>query len=386
MSSSKRKANEISQDDGWSVGPSDNFSDWVIEVVDKESGKTTPYHVHRKDLARGAHKSEYFVGVFRSEGLRESNESVTRLELESRVAKAFVIMLSYLYTGKLDCRSKHIVPLFWLADYFMIESMQAPLKELRVQSLKSKNFKKIITIYKDAESLGHEETLCTTVHYMVCATLRFEDLVLEAVSPEFFLRMLEYDASGRLIRQPSIIHKYISFHSKEIDSDMFCNLVEKAHPPGRSVQISHATKLLEFAKEFPGLDGLTADLLKRTFDPVIEACRKKSSVETNDTVALIGDTLNFVKKMPCVDSEIKSTFQDSLVHYFTNHPEFLEDASEDWLMRLYEFLPQEGYLKLFAALQTKCRTRKEENIKQKEEHDKEVQEYMYEFSKCQRFC
>ena len=62
--SSKRKAVEISCDTGWSVGPSDNFSDWVIEVVDKESGEMTPYHVHRKDLARGKHQSEYFAGAF----------------------------------------------------------------------------------------------------------------------------------------------------------------------------------------------------------------------------------------------------------------------------------------------------------------------------------
>jgi len=33
---------------------------------------------------------------------------------------------------------------------------------------------------------------------------------------------------------------------------MFNNLVAKAHPPKRSVSISHATKLLELAKDLLG--------------------------------------------------------------------------------------------------------------------------------------
>lgn len=140
MSSTKRKASEISPPEigGWSVGPSDNFSDWAIEVVEKESRKETSYQVHRKDLACGANKSKYFARVFHSKGLKESNSRVTRVELESKVAKAFPVMLNFLYTGTVgDLKTRDIVPLFWLADYFMVESLQAPLKNVRDDKMSS---------------------------------------------------------------------------------------------------------------------------------------------------------------------------------------------------------------------------------------------------------
>jgi hypothetical protein len=65
-------------------GPSDNFSDWVVEVVSKKSGKEVSYHVHRKGLSWGKYKSEYFSSVFNSKGLKEASDSVTRVELVSK--------------------------------------------------------------------------------------------------------------------------------------------------------------------------------------------------------------------------------------------------------------------------------------------------------------
>jgi hypothetical protein len=52
----------------------------------------------------------------------------TRQQGGQSFSKAFPIMLNFLYTGNLSCESKHIVALFWLADYFMIESLKPQLK------------------------------------------------------------------------------------------------------------------------------------------------------------------------------------------------------------------------------------------------------------------
>ena len=146
----KRKAEEISTSEwaegGWSVGPSDNFGDWTIEVTDKQSREVTPYHVHRKDLACGQNKSEYFSAVFRCEGLKESDEDVSRLELEHKVATVFPMLLTFLYTGKLGCRTKHVAQLFWLADYIMIEPMKRPLKSKLHQFMK-----RLVTSFRKEE-------------------------------------------------------------------------------------------------------------------------------------------------------------------------------------------------------------------------------------------
>jgi hypothetical protein len=62
MSQAKRKASGITQDSdgGWSIVPSDNFSDWTIQLRNKGTDTVTSYYVHRKDLARGNRKSDYF--------------------------------------------------------------------------------------------------------------------------------------------------------------------------------------------------------------------------------------------------------------------------------------------------------------------------------------
>jgi hypothetical protein len=67
-------------------------------------------------------------------------------------------MLNFLYTGNISCESKHIVALFWLADYFMIESLKPQLKqELRK---KANTFEIIVLLYQDAVSLNQKEALC----------------------------------------------------------------------------------------------------------------------------------------------------------------------------------------------------------------------------------
>jgi hypothetical protein len=59
--------------------------------------------------------------------------------------------------GNLSCRGKHIVALFWLADYFMIESLKPQLK--RELQKKLNTFEIIVLLYQDAISLNQKEAL-----------------------------------------------------------------------------------------------------------------------------------------------------------------------------------------------------------------------------------
>lgn len=132
-----------------------SFADWNIQVFDNGTEQTTEYHVNRTALAFGPRRSEYFVGVFRSDGLHEANEKVTLLELSRKEAEAFPSFLDYVYTGVIDFEVKSITALFSLADYFMVR----PLKpHLKVELSKGLSGEDLANLYKDAMALEMESS------------------------------------------------------------------------------------------------------------------------------------------------------------------------------------------------------------------------------------
>ena len=84
----------------WRQNPSESFSDWTIEVIEEDKanpGATSEravYHVHRRVLAVGPKKSEYFAKIFKS----NSSANRTELRLTKRQAAVFPIALDYIYT------------------------------------------------------------------------------------------------------------------------------------------------------------------------------------------------------------------------------------------------------------------------------------------------
>ena len=86
----------------WRQNPSESFSDWTIEAIEEEigepnHGKSTLYHVHRRVLAVGPKKSEYFAKIFKSNG----SANRTKLKLTKRQATVFPLALDYVY-GDID--------------------------------------------------------------------------------------------------------------------------------------------------------------------------------------------------------------------------------------------------------------------------------------------
>lgn len=374
--SSKRKAEEISEDDDghWSVGPTDNFSDWKVVVVDTESGKETPYHVHRKDLACGVRKSEYFSGVFHSEGLEESKSSVTRLELDNKMAEAFPVMLSYLYTGSLACMSKHIVPLFWLADYFIIESMNAPLKKAMQDKMQEDGVDGIVTLYKDAVTLDLRETLDAIVHHMEYATkYTLKDITpfLKVMSLDFFLRLQPLQRTSTRRRFWFLtVCEYISFHKAEIDDDFVCKLFNK-QPCQSSLNIDAIAKLVDLLIDCPMVECIPERLQKRLFNSLMGYCsRVVTDSDISDSDMYVSDSddslpiklpyiwkgLRIAQKIPNVDKKVLSTLQTSLDEFFTGgleRPDIFKNLEEDKLSLLHAFLSGGAFFKLCVVMQKK---------------------------------
>jgi hypothetical protein len=386
MSTTKRKANEISEDSaGWTIGPSDNFSDWVVEVVNKKSGKEVSYHVHRKDLSWGKYKSEYFSGVFNSKGLKESSDSVTRVELDSKVAEAFPIMLNFLYTGNLNCKSKHIVALFWLADYFMIESLKPQLKQELRKKVNKLEVLLYIQLYQDAVSLNQKETLDVILEflnrmtqYIMCHVMKGG--FLQVMSPAFFLSIRPINS----YEWYSIVCEFISYHKEEIDNRIFEQLVDRLHPAGKQMSVKDMEKVIGLLKYCPKVEGLPHEVLRKIIDSVVQACTKTTNISSSAKLELVWKALEIVESNP-VEEEMLSTLHDGLIQFFTDNPSLLSGLAQDKVSILHQRLPGDIFVKLFITMQTQCNSLKEANANQRVEHGLEVAEYKQELKKFQRF-
>ena len=99
----------------WRQHPSESFSDWTIEVVFDDVSKPTSeralYHVHRRVLAVGPKKSDYFATIFKFNGSANRNT----LRLSKRQAAVFPIVLDYIYADidfELDTEMAYVVSLY----------------------------------------------------------------------------------------------------------------------------------------------------------------------------------------------------------------------------------------------------------------------------------
>jgi hypothetical protein len=110
----------------WRLEPEESFSDWKIEVTtvkdallkipqdvepaakrprndyqnELEAATVEVYHVHKHMLGAGPRSSLYFARMFRSQ-MSETNTSTSKIELDDAAAKAFPLMLDYMYSQKL---------------------------------------------------------------------------------------------------------------------------------------------------------------------------------------------------------------------------------------------------------------------------------------------
>ena len=124
----------------WRKDPGESFSDWRLETT--FGGVTKKYHVHKTSLAFGPRSSLYFRRLFASGSFKESESSVSTVNLEFEGSqKAVPDMLDYIYHGdeKLILDSDNAVGLNDLADYFGIPSLQAKVREFLMKDMTTAN-------------------------------------------------------------------------------------------------------------------------------------------------------------------------------------------------------------------------------------------------------
>ena len=88
-SDTKNRNNGLS----WRQNPSESFSDWTIEILEEGLCKSVTYNVHRRVLAVGPKKSDYFANIFKTNG----SANMTQLRLSKIQASVFPLALDYIY-------------------------------------------------------------------------------------------------------------------------------------------------------------------------------------------------------------------------------------------------------------------------------------------------
>ena len=119
----------------WRQHRSESYSDWTIEVV--SGGISLPitgcnlYHVHRRVLAVGPKKSDYFANIFKFNGFAGQNQ----LRLSRRQAAVFPMALDFIYADidlDLDAEKAYAVS---LAKFLLKLLLLPPIRPQKKQNL-----------------------------------------------------------------------------------------------------------------------------------------------------------------------------------------------------------------------------------------------------------
>jgi len=139
----------------WRMDPEESRSDFVMEIVSSSNddeyappkevaagaNNMNSYHLHKNILEFGERASGYFGGLFASD-TTESNCNQTRISLPKTAAKAFPLLLDYMYglhKGKIELTIENAAPLYHLADYFEVESLHQIIVEFWKETIQAQD-------------------------------------------------------------------------------------------------------------------------------------------------------------------------------------------------------------------------------------------------------
>ena len=305
----------------WRLDEADSLSDWTITVTraHREHASTTTgegqgrakaplspaaarqYHVHKNILAVGRKRSEYFVGLFRSQDqLAELIDATSYIELEGSAADAFPVMLDYLYYtdpddvkfGATNITVENVVALRHLAQYFRIrELFDVATDRLHSDLLSGDLGRNSLTFILEATIYGDERLANAAID--VCAeklgNIAGKDF--QKLPPNLFVKIL---SSAKLSDKQSIhlswiVAHYCEAHSDEdeIDEDLFVIMTDETIMP--EVDEKAALLLLKFLtglilspKNNAAMKNLKArcmGMISSTWANVADAKAKKSEEE-----------------------------------------------------------------------------------------------------------
>ena len=281
----------------WRQNPSESFSDWMIEVVDKGTRAKTVYNVHRRVLAAGPKRSEYFARLFRISN--SSNQSV--LELGPLEAPLLPLVLDHMYAdvtlGLNDVDKAYA--LYCIAEHLEISSILQAVTEFFCQNMDAKNVVDYITLGKEFV----DQTLLEAVVEKCAEEIRSMDKTVGAkMDPSILLQVIIKSKTRKIkccsSRLSQLIAECVQIHLQTLTPELFQQITDEEHLPyiesKAAIRLLSAEKKLDTSK-VPTSEG-NSSLRNRCIFSIAKDWVTLRTVVEND---------NLLKEnMKCVSSDI----------------------------------------------------------------------------------
>jgi hypothetical protein len=219
----------------WRQSPTVSFSDWMIEVTRKRSGSKDTYHVHRRVLAVGPRRSEYFARLFQSSNQKRSSNK-SRLDLAEAEADIFDMVLDYLYSASNEPKlaTETAVAMYSLAESLEMQHLMQSVTDFHRKEMTETNlvdFMKLSKNYKDT-------TLFDAAIEKCAEEIRsLDEEFAGRIEPQHLLKVLLkcktlpriYTCSSSRLSQ--LVAKCLVAQFPNVTPEVFSHLTDREHLP-----------------------------------------------------------------------------------------------------------------------------------------------------------
>lgn len=253
----KRKSPSTSDDDDeeeevhldWRMDPEESLSDWKIEITGVDGSIHETYHVHRASLAVGSKQSIYFARVFANAGLREHETQTSCIELEESAAKAFPLMLDYLYnlwdTTKKPITNENAVTLHYFGRYFEIRGLR---REARTFWKQRMTVDQAATYLEQAQLFHDEQAHDAVVEKCLrsVGSIQVDSRLMDVSDTNFWLAVLKKNRNAPNPALSTMVAHFCADSRMDVlDADAFTKLTEQSALPKLSVSAAMVLLHLE---------------------------------------------------------------------------------------------------------------------------------------------
>jgi hypothetical protein len=228
-------SDDKSQDLSWRQSPAVSFSDWTIQVVRKRSGSKDIYHVHRRVLAVGPRRSEYFASLFQSSAQKRSSNN-SRLDLAEAEADIFDMVLDYMYSDSYEPKltTETAFAVYSLAETLEIQHLMQAVTEFHRQKMTKSNLVDFMALSKNYK----DTTLFDAVVEKCAEEIRSLDKEFAAqIEPQHLLKVLlkcktlprSYKCGSSRLSQ--LVAECLVAQFPKYTPEIFYNLTDREHLP-----------------------------------------------------------------------------------------------------------------------------------------------------------
>jgi BTB/POZ domain len=264
----------------------DTFSDWTIvatvvltsgsngeygEEQEQEQEQVTvtvttrTFNVHKYVLAVGPRRSEYFEKLFDSE-YAESQDNTSRIELSEREAKAFPLLLDYMYDAaapKPPFTTDNATALYSLAKRFLVTRLYIEAKAFCRQDMQHAD--KCGTYYEHATILQAKSILTLAAEYCrknITIIKPSPSRLHHVPNPQFWIDLMKDQAEKGTLQTlwdgpghwelSGHIAMFCEKHHATLSPETFLQLTDEAFLPESQIRPLNAMVLLDCERRIIG--------------------------------------------------------------------------------------------------------------------------------------